>query len=73
MERVDLIRIRKGLLYGGINEIAHRAGVSSATVTAVFSGKKHNITVLNAIAEVAKEHKAKREQAIVALNEVLQG
>jgi DNA-binding LacI/PurR family transcriptional regulator len=71
MEGVDLQRIMKSLLTGGVTEIAKRAGVSTTTVSHTFQGRTNNIKVLKVIAEVAKEHKAQAQAAYQAINEVL--
>jgi len=71
MENIDLQRLRKSLLTGGVKEIAQRAGVSSTTVTLVFKGKSSNLTVLKAISEVAREHKVQKQKVQKAIDEAL--
>lgn len=71
MDKQVLQGIREQLFAGGIKEIARRANTSTSAVTQVFQGKYVNYNILQAIIEVAREHKLKRTNLVNSLNEIV--
>lgn len=71
---MNLSEIKKQLPHGAIKEIAQRSGLSTTTVSQIFNGIIESpklSEVLKATAEYLKEYKAKENEAVNALNEVL--
>lgn len=71
MDKSKLQEIRNQLFFGGIKEIAKRAKTSTTAVSHVFNGRYVNYEILQAIAEVAKEHKERRDKVIQSLNDLV--